>query len=410
MNLIKVIGCFTYVAIFAFGSGLVCAGSLTVGSYNIHHGEGIDRVTSLQRIAEVIDDMDVDVIALQEVDFANSRSDYIDQAESIASRLDSLSEGSEWVALPAPAISFGGGEYGNAILYNAKSVSQKKYRVVTLPDPYGDGARSIGISTFEKEGALFQFGTTHLTHINNPSPTVPGLTIQEESMSIIQQELDGSIPAIVSGDFNAGFSIVNHESMEYWEKSLGWNVDSPKEQSTYPGISEAIDFNTSSNTIGWSLVSSRVVVDGRTKVASDHYPIVTTYQTVPTSTDQIFLEAENYTYMSGVQTESTNDTGGGLNVGYIDAGDWLAYHDINIPTSGNYKIEFRVAALDGGSLSFERAGGHPVYGALKVPDTDGWQNWTTISMTAYLDAGVQNFGIGVPEGGWNLNWIRLTAQ
>ncbi|BBM02626.1 carbohydrate-binding protein [Microbulbifer sp. GL-2] len=125
---------------------------------------------------------------------------------------------------------------------------------------------------------------------------------------------------------------------------------------------------------------------------------------------EIFIEAESYTYMSGVQTEATNDIGGGLNVGYIDAGDWLAYHDINVPTSGNYKIEFRVAALGDGSLSFERAGGSPVYVTAEVPDTNGWQNWTTVSMTVYLDAGVQNFGIGVPEGGWNLNWIRLTAQ
>ncbi|MDP5209306.1 cellulase family glycosylhydrolase [Microbulbifer sp. 2205BS26-8] len=122
----------------------------------------------------------------------------------------------------------------------------------------------------------------------------------------------------------------------------------------------------------------------------------------------IVIEAENHTYMSGVQTESTSDVGGGQNVGWIDAGDWMAYHDIDIPSSGNYTVEFRVAALDGGALSFERAGGNPVYGTLAIPDTDGWQNWTTISMTVYLEAGRQNFGIGVPRGGWNLNWIRFT--
>ena len=47
------------------------------------------------------------------------------------------------------------------------------------------------------------------------------------------------------------------------------------------------------------------------------------------------VEAESYNYMSGVQTETTSDTGGGLNVGWIDAGDWMAYSNtvVNIPSS-----------------------------------------------------------------------------
>lgn len=45
------------------------------------------------------------------------------------------------------------------------------------------------------------------------------------------------------------------------------------------------------------------------------------------------LEAEDYTYMSGVITEPTPDTGGGLHVGGIDNQDWIAFTDINIPSS-----------------------------------------------------------------------------
>ena len=37
--------------------------------------------------------------------------------------------------------------------------------------------------------------------------------------------------------------------------------------------------------------------------------------------------------MSGVQTENTADTGGGLNVGFIDFNDWLEY-EITVPSSG----------------------------------------------------------------------------
>ena len=125
--------------------------------------------------------------------------------------------------------------------------------------------------------------------------------------------------------------------------------------------------------------------------------------------DPIVIQAENFTYMSGVQTQSTSDQGGGLNVGWTDAGDWMAFHNINVPTSGRYKVEFRVASQNGGgSLQFEKAGGGVVYTNINVPSTGGWQNWQTISREIQLNAGVQNFGVGVASGGWNLNWIKLT--
>ncbi len=121
------------------------------------------------------------------------------------------------------------------------------------------------------------------------------------------------------------------------------------------------------------------------------------------------IEAENYSYMGGIQTENTTDTGGGLNVGYVDTGDWMAYHDVNIPTSGQYLVEFRVASIHSGTvIQLEQAGGGVVYGSASVPVTGGWQQWTTVSFTTNLNAGSQNFGIAAPVGGWNLNWIKFT--
>lgn len=123
----------------------------------------------------------------------------------------------------------------------------------------------------------------------------------------------------------------------------------------------------------------------------------------------ITIQAESYAQMNGVQTEATTDSGGGLNVGYLDAGDWLSYPSVNIPSSGTYEVEFRVASLNGGgSLQFEEAGGSPGYAALNVPATGGWQNWVTVKATVQLTAGDHRFGIAVRNGGWNLNWFRLT--
>jgi endoglucanase len=111
-----------------------------------------------------------------------------------------------------------------------------------------------------------------------------------------------------------------------------------------------------------------------------------------------------------VQTETTSDAGGGLNVGWIDAGDWMSYAGtpVNIPSNGDYVIEYRVASQSGGNLNFEEAGGSPVHGTIAIPSTGGWQTWRTIKHTVNLNAGSHKFGIKANTGGWNLNWIRIS--
>lgn len=118
------------------------------------------------------------------------------------------------------------------------------------------------------------------------------------------------------------------------------------------------------------------------------------------------IEAENYSAMQGVQTEPCSE--GGLNVGYIDAGDWMAYNSINIPVPGNYTVEYRVASFSGSQLSLDINAGSTQLGVVQIPATGGWQNWTTVKHVVYLNAGTYNFGIYAPSGGWNINWWRIT--
>lgn len=121
------------------------------------------------------------------------------------------------------------------------------------------------------------------------------------------------------------------------------------------------------------------------------------------------VQAEGYCQMSGVQLESTSDAGGGQNVGYIDAGDWMSY-SVDVKTAGTYKISYRVAsAVGGGLIQLEQAGGGSVFGTLAVPNTGGWQNWQTISHTVTLAAGKQSIGLLAKSGGFNLNWIQIES-
>ncbi|OXA90442.1 glycosyl hydrolase family 18 protein [Flavobacterium hercynium] len=131
----------------------------------------------------------------------------------------------------------------------------------------------------------------------------------------------------------------------------------------------------------------------------------------PPTGNGTLIQAENYSAMSGVQTEPTTDTGGGLNVGYADTGDWMAYNNINFPTSGTYVIEYRVASnVTGGKISSDLNGGTIVLGSVNIPNTGGWQNWQTISQTVTVNAGTYNFGIYIQNTGLNLNWFRITKS
>lgn len=120
------------------------------------------------------------------------------------------------------------------------------------------------------------------------------------------------------------------------------------------------------------------------------------------------IQAEAYTSMNGVQLETTTDTGGGQNVGWIDANDWMAYASINFPTSGTYKVEYRVASVSGALLSLDLNAGAIQLGQVAIPATGGWQTWTTISHNVSINAGTYSVGIFAPQGGWNINWLRFT--
>ena len=121
------------------------------------------------------------------------------------------------------------------------------------------------------------------------------------------------------------------------------------------------------------------------------------------------IQAESYTYMAGVDVEATTDAGGGQNVGWIDAGDWMAY-DINIPAAGTYRFDYRVATPNSNTtLRLEKDGGTTQLGSVTVPNTGGWQTWGNVSHTVTLPAGAYSVGIATATGGFNLNYFTITS-
>ena len=119
----------------------------------------------------------------------------------------------------------------------------------------------------------------------------------------------------------------------------------------------------------------------------------------------LFIEAEDFTAMSGVQLENTIDTNGGQNVGFIDNGDWMEY-TVNIPSAGAYTFSTRIASVPGNGIVQIQSNGTAI-GTINLEATGGWQSWTTFSTTVNLAAGMQTIRLTALNGGWNINWFEI---
>ena len=118
---------------------------------------------------------------------------------------------------------------------------------------------------------------------------------------------------------------------------------------------------------------------------------------------------------TSVDIETTSDSGGGYNVGWLAPGEWLRY-TVNVATGGTYSLEFRVAALSAGGTFHLEVNGSNVTGPLTIPGTGGWQSWTNVVRSGVqLPAGQQVWRFVVDSAGpqgvvGNLNYIRVAAN
>ncbi|WP_405590946.1 carbohydrate-binding protein [Streptomyces sp. NBC_01190] len=113
----------------------------------------------------------------------------------------------------------------------------------------------------------------------------------------------------------------------------------------------------------------------------------------------------------GIDLETTADSGGGYDLGWTGGAQWFRY-TVDAAAAGTYTVSFRVAApaavTDGFHLS--DAGGKNLTGAVNIPATGGFQNWTNVTATVTLPAGRQVLTLAEDVGGWNANSATFTAK
>jgi len=235
---------------------------LSVLSYNIHHGEGVDRKLDLQRIADVIKSVTPDLVALQEVDKGTQRTNRVDQPATLA-RLTGMK------VVFGGNIRYEGGDYGNAVL-SRLPIKRHKNHLLPL---FGDGEQR-GLLEVEVEmangGRMLLLLATHLDHrAGNRERLASAAAINKLVADRAGQ------PAVLAGDLN---DLPDSKTLRRF--GTVWTRANKKVLPTVPVSqpSKQIDFILFRPATRWKTIEVRVLDEA---VASDHRAIFAVLELLP---------------------------------------------------------------------------------------------------------------------------------
>ena len=152
--------------------------NLRLTSYNIQHGEGLDKKIDHARQAKILRKAHTQVAAIQEVDSVTKRNGGLYSLEEIGRKAKMFSTF-------APAINFQGGKYGIGILSKKQPMS-----VHRIPLPGREEPRMLLVAEFKH----YVVACTHLS-----------LTDEDRMLSvpiIVEEAKKWSKPFILMGDLN----------------------------------------------------------------------------------------------------------------------------------------------------------------------------------------------------------------
>lgn len=192
------------VATLAVGFGAAPAAAapedtdLRVMSFNIHHGADPADNLDLERIAEVIENSDAEIIGLQEVDnHWSARSDFQDQAAHLAERLDMhYVYGANLDRAPTEGQDERR-QYGTAILSEYPILNSENHLLTSIE--YAERPteqRGLLEAVINVKGNHIGFFNTHLDHQRSEQR-------RSQVKEILAITEDSAGPAVLVGDLNA---------------------------------------------------------------------------------------------------------------------------------------------------------------------------------------------------------------
>ena len=237
---------------------------IKVLTYNIFHGELAYNPgkPSLDSIAKLINQIQPDFVALQEVDSLTGRSERlygkrIDQVKELAAR-------TKMHGYFGKALEFEGGSYGEGIL----SKTSLNVSTLSLPIPAGGEPRTlIYANTRLANGQNIIFGGTHLCHQSDSNRAA-----QVESIDQLYRSL--LVPSIVCGDFNFENTEAPYKKMmNYWRDAAEIRNIPPNTFSS-DNPTRRIDYLFVTKRGNWKLINAETIP----VKYSDHLPVLYTLE------------------------------------------------------------------------------------------------------------------------------------
>ena len=234
---------------------------LRILTYNIHHGEGTDGKTSLERIAKVLRDADPDLVALQEVDQGVTRSGSVAQMEAIAAMTG-------YYAVFAKAIDFGGGDYGQAILSRWPITGKN---TIELTHREGRESRiALSVDVLSEFGKLRIVGT-HFEHAQADLRQAQAAFLAKQLESELAGANDPEL-CVLAGDLNDTPESLTLAHFKEWRRDPAVS-NAGNSLASFPSSAPEtrIDYLLLAPSTPWSLHSCEVIPEA---IASDHRPVV----------------------------------------------------------------------------------------------------------------------------------------
>lgn len=246
------------------------ARTVTVLSFNIHHGEGTDGVLDLDRIAEVIRESRADVVGLQEVDrHYSGRSDWADQAGALADRLGYHVAFGANIDRDPPAAGRPRIQYGTAILSRYPIVRSTNTYLYRSPD---QEQRGLLHSELDVRGTRVHVYNTHLAASSR--------TDRLRQTRQLTELIEDTAPAVLVGDLNALPSATEITTLAE-EFTDAWVAAGHGAGGTYPAENPDRRIDYVFTGTGLRPVWARVI--DADPAASDHLPLAARLVVGPTS-------------------------------------------------------------------------------------------------------------------------------
>ena len=236
---------------------------VTVLTYNIYHGENAEGQSNLDAVARIINTLQPDLVALQEVDNKTTRAKGLDLTSELSKR-------TSMKGIFGKAMDFAGGGYGEAVLSRLPILATRNNLLPHTPDAEPRAALEIEVRVPNGERLLFV--GTHLDHLRNPENRLKQVTRIKELYE------DCELPVILAGDLNATIqSNVIQLLLEDWTCPGG-----ARPEPTFPAVkpTRKIDYIMYKPGHRWRVLENRVIDE---KVASDHCPVLAILELLPDS-------------------------------------------------------------------------------------------------------------------------------